>query len=269
MIDHQIEHQSGRKADALEGTLWQRLRMAIVLFIVSFGLSGCIHYDVGVRFDNPSHGVIVQHLQVEQRLKSFGEAAVNQSVAALDRQARRVGGRMTRSPDGELTVTIPFGTPEDLEQKFNQFFNPDADDTALSALGLPPIPTHLSLTRNNFLLAERNHLVYDVDLQALGVSSASGNLLFTPGSLVDLEFQLETPWGLRRVTALPIELEMQQIGRRIVWSFVPGAENQLDVVFWMPSPLGIGTAGIILLVLLGQFIQSQRSSRPRSQALPE
>ena len=101
------------------------------MVLASLMLSGCIQYDVGIRFDNPSRGEITQHIRVSDRLRSFSDTTVQQYLRPTEQQTRRLGGRVERLPNQELKVTIPFGDAKDLQEKFNHFFRP-AD------LGYPP-----------------------------------------------------------------------------------------------------------------------------------
>jgi hypothetical protein len=41
----------------------------------------------------------------------------------------------------------------------------------------------------------------------------------------------------------------------LLWSLQPGQSHHIDVVFWLPNPVGLGTLGIVLLVLLGYFLR--------------
>jgi hypothetical protein len=40
-----------------------------------------------------------------------------------------------------------------------------------------------------------------------------------------------------------------------MWTLKPGQLNHLEAVFWLPSPLGIGTLVIVLLVLGGFYLK--------------
>lgn len=249
--------------------IWQQISSAIrrwrsllLLPLISLLLSGCIDSDVVIRFDSPSQGEIVQHLQVAERLRSFSDTAVQQWVETLDRQAHSLGGRLERQQNQEWVVKVPFSDAEDLETKFNQLFTPSENvkqSAALAGTDLPEIGSHLTLNRNNLFLIERNHLRYDVDLRSLGVASSSGSVLLSPGSLIDLEFKLEAPWGAHPLVSTNTPIA-QKIGKQFVWKLVPGELNHLEAIFWMPSPLGIGTVVIVLLVLSGLYLKSSQSS---------
>lgn len=240
------------------------------MLLVSLMLSGCIQYDVGIRFDNPSRGEITQHIRVSERLRSFSDATVQQYFRAIDQQTRRLGGRVEHLPNQELRVTIPFGDAKDLEAKFNQFFSSaDSSQPSAAAASLPEIESSLSVSRTNLLLLERNRLRYELDLRSLGVLSANGNVLISPGSLIELEFALTAPWGARNVVSQVTNQEVRQVGRQLIWTLSPGELNHLEAVFWMPNPLGIGTVVIVLLVVVGRSVRYPRSPKlaePESQA---
>ncbi|MGC8714928.1 MAG: DUF3153 domain-containing protein, partial [Leptodesmis sp.] len=92
----------------------------------------------------------------------------------------------------------------------------------------------------------------------------------SPANLIQLEFQLETPWGARNYYGDGMNRpRILQQGRQLIWSLIPGKQNVLEAVFWLPSPLGIGTVGIILLVALGIFLKStqavQEAATPNSK----
>jgi hypothetical protein len=220
---------------------------------VSLLLSGCVDYDVGIQFESPHRGAITQHIQIGQQLRSFGQAGTDQWLTTIEQRSRALGGRLEKRTPSDWLVTIPFTTHADLEQKFNQLFGPP-DLFSTSGVKLPPVKSNLQLTRSNFLLFERNHLQYDVDLRSLGVLSSSGDLLLSPGSLVNLEFRLKTPWGARG-TGFDSNLKALQNGQELVWRLVPGEQNHLEASFWLPSPLGIGTVVIGLLVFLGIYLR--------------
>ena len=245
-------------AGRLQG--WRRV---LILLVLSLVLTGCVDYSVGIRFDNPHRGAIMQRLQLSDRLRGFSDAAVQDWVGTLERRSRLVGGAVKREAD-QVLITIPFGNAMELEDKFNQFFATAADPAA--SPDLPAIESHLTVNHSNFLLLERDRLRYDLDLRSLGVSSSGGSLLLSPGSLIDLGFRLETPWGGRSVKAagnLPPEA-----GRPgLIWNLVPGQVNHLEAIFWLPSPLGIGVLAIVVLVVVGSYLKYPQSSQSKTNSL--
>lgn len=239
---------------------FQRSRHIWLMLLASLLLSGCVRYDVGIRFDSPNQGEFTQHIQLEERLQRFSGSTAQQWLTLIEQRSQRLGGRIDRLPDHDLLVTIPFTSSGDLQTKFNQFFSPlEQDSEAAAAIALPPIASRFTLATSNLLLMERNHLRYELDLRSLGVRSASGSLLLSPASLIDLEFRLQTPWGARSVLSANSNQSVTLSGKTLVWRLVPGELNHLEAVFWLPSPLGIGTLAIVLLVLVGSFLKYPRS----------
>ena len=248
----------------------QRSRSIWFMLLLSLLLSGCVRYDAGVRFDSSNRGEFVQHIQIEERLKQFSGGTAQQWLALIKERTQRLGGRLEQLPDDDLLVTIPFTSSGELQTKFNQFFSPLENDspTIAAAIALPPIGSRFTIATSNLLLVERNHLRYELDLRSLGVLSASGSVLLSPASLIDLEFRLHTPWGARSIVSANInQPDGQRSGKTLVWQLVPGALNHLEVVFWLPSPLGFGTLAIVLLVVVGRYLKYPPSSALSHQLL--
>jgi len=240
----------------------KRLRHTRLLWIVivaSLLLSGCVRYKVGVNFDNPHRGEIVQHIKLGERLTSFSGDSAQQWLDSIERRARQLQGKTKRLSNEEVTVTIPFNNGAELEAKFNEFFNPvrkkSSEAVTSTAEELPTIDSHFSLKQNNLLLLLRNRLSYDLDLRSLSLISTNGNVLVSPGSILDLEFSLNTPWGARSVDDNAIHPESYEKGRQLVWILKPGQLNHVEAVFWLPSPIGIGTVLIALFVAAGIYLR--------------
>jgi hypothetical protein len=126
------------------------------------------------------------------------------------------------------------------------------------------------LAQGNFFLVQRNKLSYDLDLRSLGVVSTKGNVIVSPSSLLDLQFSLETPWGARGVekAANAIQPQVYENGHQLVWILQPGQVNHIEAVFWLPSPLGVGTLVIVLLVLGGFYLKYQSFPWTMAQVTP-
>lgn len=116
----------------------------------------------------------------------------------------------------------------------------------------------------------RNRLSYDLDLRSLSLISANSNLLVSPASILELDFSLNTPWGARSVEKAEnsIHPESYQKGRQIVWRVQPGQLNHLEAVFWLPSPIGIGTVVIALFVTAGIFLRYKFMPDPTTMYSP-
>ncbi|MBE9179850.1 DUF3153 domain-containing protein [Oculatella sp. LEGE 06141] len=236
-----------------------KLRLLWIIAIAFLFLSGCVQYDVGIHYASQTRGEIVQQIQVSDRLTTFSGSVVQDWLKSIERRTRQLGGKTRRTGDQSLTITIPFNNGKDLEAKFNTFFQPtpsEARSVSEAGIELPEIESTLHLQESNFLLLQRNRLVYDLDLRSLGVLSANGNLLVSPGSLLELNFSLNTPWGARS-PATANTLQPVQQGNQLVWILQAGQANHVEAVFWVPSPLGIGTAVILLLVVAGAFLKTQ------------
>jgi len=236
------------------------LRLALLLFVGALLLSSCVQYDVGVNFDSPNHGEIVQHIKLGEQLLSFSGNQAQEWLDSIQRRARKLQGKAKRLSKQEIAVTIPFNNGADLETKFNEFFHPNGQKKPAVTTGgneLPNIDTHFSLNQNNFLLLLRNRLSYDLDLRSLSLISTNSNLLISPEELLELEFSLNTPWGARSVEsqAEAIHPESYQGKRQLVWKLKAGQLNHIEAVFWLPSPLGIGTVLIILFIGLGIYLR--------------
>lgn len=238
-----------------------RLRVLWTVLLSALLLSGCVQYDVGVNFEGQHRGAIAQHIKLGEQLTSFSNEQAQEWLKSIEHRARQLQGKTKRLSDEEIVVTIPFSNGTELESKFNQFFNPVAKKTPSSeagdTLGLPSFDSKLHLRQSNLFLVQRNKLSFDVDLRSLGVVSASGNVIVSPSSLLDLQFSLQTPWGARTANKVEnaISPEVYDDGHQLVWKLQPGQLNHIEAVFWLPSPLGVGTLAIILLVLAGFYVK--------------
>ena len=114
----------------------------------------------------------------------------------------------------------------------------------------------LAIAQSNWLFFERDRLDLTADLRALGVLSNQGNVIVSPGSLVDLQFVLTTPWGAKSVI-VENELTPPLItqGNQLIWRLKPGQINTIEAVFWVPSYLGLGILAVIGLTLGGYYLK--------------
>lgn len=235
------------------------LCLSLVIF-----LSGCVRYDVGLDFSHQHQGAIVQHIKLGQQLTSFSQVEGNEWLNSIEKRARKLQGKTKRISPDEIVVTIPFANGQDLVDKFNQFFNSvipqnGAQEQKSDAIDLLKLNSTIAVKQSNFLLAERNILDLTVDLRSLGVMSEGGQLIVSPGSLVDLEFVVNTPWGATTVADEGILTpEVREEGKQLAWKLQAGEINHLETVFWLPSPIGIGTLGIMLLIIAGFYLKYKR-----------
>ncbi|WP_293122341.1 DUF3153 domain-containing protein [Microcoleus sp. bin38.metabat.b11b12b14.051] len=228
-------------------------------------VTGCVQYDVGVNFDSQTHGEIVQHIKLGERLTSFSSETVADWLKSVESRARLLDGKTKRLSEREVLVTIPFNNGAELEDKFNQFYNPippTAKSRAASPLetDLPKFESHLKVKQNNLLLALRNRLTLELDLRSLSLLSSNGSPLLSPGGLLQLDFSLNTPWGAENIQT-PVNgalvPESYQQGKQLVWKLKPGEVNYLEATFWIPSPVGIGALIIALFVAAGTAVKYQ------------
>jgi hypothetical protein len=236
-------------------------KLFLVFFSLVFFLSGCVRYDVALDFSHQHQGAIVQHIKLGQQLTSFSQLEGNEWLNSIERRASKLQGKTKRISGEEIVVTIPFVNTEDLVDKFNNFFNsivPKAgtNESKSDAIDLLKLNSTIAVKQSNFLLAERNVLDLTVDLRSLGVMSQGGQLIVSPGSLVDLEFVVNTPWGATSlVDEEMIAPEVHNEGKQLVWQLQAGEINHLKTVFWLPSFLGIGALAILLIFVVGFYLK--------------
>ncbi|MEH1921242.1 DUF3153 domain-containing protein [Nostoc sp.] len=245
-----------------------------LVLLTSLLLTGCVKYDVGLNFDNSNSGELIQHIKLGERLTSFSGDSVYEWLNSIERRARQLEGKTQRVSQEEIIVTIPFSSGRELQEKFNEFFNPRANQPPESVQSesdseLPKIESNVLLEENNFLLLVRNRLIYDLDLRSLSLIASKGNVLANAGSILDLEFSLKTPWGAKNIQLTETAIEPEKNGNQLVWKLQPGELNHIEAVFWLPSPLGIGGLLIILFVSGGLYLRYNFMPDPRIQFPPK
>jgi hypothetical protein len=236
-------------------------------------LGGCVRYDVGVNYHNQHNGTIVQHIKLGDRLASFSEADAREWLKSIESRTFALQGKIKRVSPQEIIVTIPFNNGEELALKFNKFFNPknrnNSNLESTDNFELVQLASAMTVEQNNLLFLERVHLNLNVDLRALGVLSDRGNLIVSPGSLLDLQFQLNVPWGVNSVVS-DNKANFAKNSQGLVWHLQPGQINQIDLIFFIPSAIGIGTVGIIVLMLCSFYLKYRKfpwSRVPHGQSL--
>ena len=245
-----------------------------LVLLSSLLLTGCVEYDAGVTFNNSNRGEIVQHIKLGERLTSFSGDYVYEWLHSIERRARQLEGKTQRISPEEIIVKIPFSNGQELQEKFNDFFNSRTNQKAdavqkASESELPKIESNLLINQNNFVLFVRNRLIYDLDLRSLSLIASRGNVLSDTGSILDLEFSLKTPWGARNIQRTETAIQPQKKGQQLVWQIKPGQLNHIEVVFWLPSPLGIGGLLIILFIWGGIYLRYNFMPDPTVQFAPD
>ncbi len=219
-------------------------------------LTGCVSYDVGVHFDSPYDGSIVQHIQISDSLADLDRSATKEWFNSIEDRAYKLRGKVKRVSSEELVVDIPFNNSKELVDKFNQFFYGDTSPTApSSSTDLATINSQMSLRQSNFLLFERNYFNLKIDLRALGNSSEENKISIDTNSLVNLTFQVNSPWIARSFQGKNLLTPVKNTPGKLIWQLQPGQINQIKAVVWLPSPLGIGAAIIIVLMIAGFYIK--------------
>lgn len=243
--------------------------LTLVIIAACLVLSGCVKYDVEVAFDSQTHGEIVQHIKIGERLTAFSSETASTWLDSIERRVRKLRGSTKRISPQEAIARIPFNNGAELAAKFNEFLQP-VEARKSSDVGakvgqeettLPEIASQMRIRQNNLLLVLRNRLSWDLDLTSLGAIAADGNVLIGTGALLDLKFALATPWGARLVTTDPppetqpgvvnLVPEVKDSGRKLIWTLQPGLVNHIETVFWVPSPIGLGAVAIALFIAAG------------------
>ena len=228
-------------------------RQWMILFCtISIGLSGCVKYDTGINFYSLNYGEIVQHIQVGEQLNSFSQQAVKTWIDSIEARTKAAQGRIEYVNGGEIKVIIPFNNARESIEKIDGYFNP----TSPSSQDDSSFKTHMQIQQNNFFLVVRNHLTYDIDLRSQIVESTDPKVSIASGDLLDLNFTIQSPWG---VTSADLSDSLKGVtgtnDRQKTWKIQSGKMNHLEAFFWLPNPLGIGSIAIVFISILGYYLK--------------
>ena len=244
----------------------KKLQTVFVVILAAIALSGCVQYDLGIEFKDQNHGQITQHIQLSQQFVDLSQDEITAWTESIEDRVKALGGKTEYVSSDDLQVSIPFYNGAELEQKFNQFFNPVPSESAsvaqLPLAEVPQLSTQSSLTQLNLIFFLRNRLSLDLDLRSLALEVTDNQIIIDPEGLVDLDFNLITPWGAHIIQSTseeeglhPLIVRAKQDGKQVIWQLEPGEINHIEAIFWVPSWVGLGTAIIILFVFLGYFIR--------------
>jgi len=233
-----------------------------IVFCLTMCLTGCVDYQVGVNFTTPYSGEITQHIRVDEKLFSLAASDTRKWLNSLEKRSRQLNGNIQKLDSQELLLTIPFGNGAELAQKFNKIFQtviiPDAT-IPKDQVELIELNSKVDLQQNNLVFIERNSIDLVIDLRALGILSRQANIVIEPSSLADLQFELDTPWIAYSVNGSnnlqPIN---NSVTKGLIWQLQPGEVNHIKAVFWLPSPIGLGAAAIVLLMVAGFLLKYRR-----------
>jgi hypothetical protein len=218
------------------------------LLAIALTLSGCVKYDTEINFSSLNYGEIIQHIQLDRQISSFGQTAVAEWLKTVEQRTQKLDGRLSYPSNQELEVKIPFNNAKDLESKLNQYFNPGANPEG--------IKSQLKVTQNNFLFAVRTHLTYDLDLQSLALKTRNPKLAIDDKANLDINFSISSPWGVSSRDRDGIIAGKFDPNRdRLSWKLPAGQIDKIDAIFWLPNPLGIGGAIVICIGTLGYYLK--------------
>ncbi len=238
----------------------KKLVLSLILSLVTM-LTGCVKYDVGINFQNPYNGTIVQHITVGEQLANLSVSDTKKWLRSIEKRSHQVEGKVKKINSQELLVTIPFTNGAELVNKFNHMFHNETyssdNDNSTENPNLNQLDSQISLKQSNLIFVERNSLDLTIDLRALASLSHQDKVIIPSESLGNLEFHLNTP-SLARSISGKNNLQATKTDQGLVWQLQPGQMNHLKAVFWLPSPLGIGGAIIIMLMIVGFLIKYRR-----------
>ncbi|MEA5618391.1 DUF3153 domain-containing protein [Cronbergia sp. UHCC 0137] len=226
-----------------------------LIISVSFLLSGCVKYDLGVNFNSANNGELVQHIKLSDQLTSFSGDYIDEWLKSLQNRAKKLEGSAQRVSPEEIIIKIPFSSGKELQNKFSGFFNSHIDNQVLSDDELPLIISKLIVKDHNFLLLSRNRLIYDLDLRSMSMLTSKTNTLEGANSIINLDFSLQTPWGAKVIQQDQDYIQPEKYGNQLVWQLKPGESTHIEVVFWLPNFLGIGALLIIFFVWGGLYLR--------------
>lgn len=226
-------------------------------------LTGCVQYDVGINFNSPHQGNIVQHITVSEQLNNLDRNEIKKWLNSIESRAYQLQGKVKKVNSEDLLVTVPFHNGRELASKFNQLFHSDVPVTSAVATeenpNLTKLDSQISLQQSNLILVERNSLNLIIDLRALDILTHQGKIIVDSDRLIDLEFKLNTPWlAYSKSETNNLQPIKEPQTKQLVWHLQPGAINQIQAVIWLPSPLGLGTLAIIILMISGFYLKYRR-----------
>lgn len=234
-----------------------KILLPLVLCLATL-LTGCVKYDVGVNFATPYSGEITQHVKISDQLTNLAPDDTKQWLKSIEKRSRKLEGRVEKLNPQEVLLTIPFGNGAELAEKFNQLFNSQVTPNATIPLDkreLVELDSQVSIHQSNLVFVERNSLDLAIDLRALKALDRQDKIIVDRNSVADLEFQLTTPWIARSVSDRNALQPVKNSGKTLIWQLQPGEINHIEAVFWLPSPVGIGAAAIILLAIFGFMLK--------------
>ncbi len=233
-----------------------RALVSLLLILMVF-LTGCVRYDVGIDFQNQHRGEIIQNINLAPQLSRLSQKEVQEWIDSLQKRAENLNGKLENVSENTFRVIIPFSNGQELSNKFNQLYHqqPRREKKQSDKIDLVNLDAQMSIEQTNLLLLERNLMNFTVDLRGLGVVSQEGNIIVSSGSLLDLNLGITSPLMVQLIQQ---NAQISKKNNELIWHLQPGQINQLKVICWVPSYLGIGGALIILLFFGGYYLRYKR-----------
>jgi len=233
-----------------------RALVSLLLILMVF-LTGCVRYDVGIDFQNQHRGEIIQNINLAPQLSRLSQKEVQEWIDSLQKRAENLNGKLENVSENSFRVIIPFSNGQELSNKFNQLYHQQTrrENKQSDKIDLVNLDAQMSIEQTNLLLLERNLMNFTVDLRGLGVVSQEGNIIVSSGSLLDLNLGITSPLMVQLIQQ---NAQISKKNNELIWHLQPGQINQLEVICWVPSYLGIGGALIILLFFAGYYLKYKR-----------
>jgi len=233
-----------------------RALVSLLLILMVF-LTGCVRYDVGIDFQNQHRGEIIQNINLAPQLSRLSQKEVQEWIDSLQKRAENLNGKLENISENSFRVIIPFSNGQELSNKFNQLYHQQTrrEKKQSDKIDLVNLDAQMSIEQTNLLLLERNLMNFTVDLRGLGVVSQEGNIIVSSGSLLDLNLGITSPLMVQLIQQ---NAQISKKNNELIWHLQPGQINQLEVICWVPSYLGIGGALIILLFFGGYYLKYKR-----------
>jgi hypothetical protein len=154
----------------------------------------------------------------------------------------------------ELRIGIPAGQ--------------EIDSSASSTLDAVQLVSEMEIEQSNLILFERDRLSLAVDLRGLEVLDDRSPISLESGFPINIDFSLSTPWGARYLVRTPdgISPPVRRVGDRSIWTLQSGKINHIEVVYWIPSYLGMGFIAIVLLTIAGIYVRDKYFSSSDASA---
>jgi hypothetical protein len=217
--------------------------LLLTLVLLASLLGGCVEVRTTVRFAAPGRLQVSQEVASASGVPGPWQRRLPTLLAPHGFREHSRGGAVTRLEGGVLPAAAALDA---LRMSFQE-------EAALADLELP-LPT-VSWQERNWLLGVRQRLSLAIDLRSLPDM---------PGLSLTVALEPLGRGSLERATPLQPQWSLPN---RLLWRLQPGQINSLDVHGWRWSLLGLGAAGIALLLPL--VLALQRLRRLLGFGLPE